>query len=106
MSAGRVLPSSKGQHAASGNTTRKESLATFHSMLTELLLFPLLLQKLIDSLLGWSRVLSALVCIGCYVIRVPVQGTDYKSFAIDADVAPCVTLNKDACHIAQSLSLS
>ncbi len=106
MLAGRVLPLSKGQHVASGNTTRKETLAACHSVLTELLLFPLLLQKFIDSLLCWSRVLSALVCIGCYVIRVPVQGTDYRSFCIDADVTACVTLSKFACHVAQSLSLS
>ncbi len=79
MLAGRVLPSSKGQHAASGNTTRKEILAAFHSMLTELLLFPLLLQKLVDSLLCWGGVLSALICIGCYVIGVPVQGMDERS---------------------------
>lgn len=79
MLAGRVLPSSTGQHAASGNAIRNEILAAFRSMLTELLLFPLLLQKLIDSLLGWSRVLSALVCIGCYIIRVPEHGTDYAS---------------------------
>ena len=104
--AGGGLPVSKCQHVASGHTTRKETLAAFRSMLTELLLLPLLLQKLIDSLLCWSRVLSALVCIGCYVVRVPVQSTDYGSFCVDADVTPCVTLNKIACHVAQSLSLS
>ena len=53
----------------------RQSQRPVASALVELLLVSLLLQKFINSLLCWSRIVSALISISCYVVRIPATGS-------------------------------